>query len=958
MASNINHNDTPQRLTIAPYLWTILFDESLSSEEEAWLLSEPLNNGDFLASGFIPWLARDHTLAYGFLKHYPACTFQTIRDELLPCSYESILLAAAAVGHAEIFSHAFARLEEERLMTLERNIPCLSNSPSFDLLNKTFVLALLGGHQAILDFFYHELFKDHPEYPQPLEESGLIAASRFAMTEAIEWQLKHAQSKLSTLIYQNDDYNTPLIALIKGGSWNNAHYLLQSAPDIADKALRHQQFAIPKHLALNNQTQALVDCFNLAPETMTKWFAKKGEWLYGRVAPSKKPFDVVALLNALPEHRDNLLKATYFRIAFWPAMTGDTQLFDLVFRTYPNEARQFTFTTHFYAFALAAEKGHLSIMKRFVNTFPHRIQEMVMAHDYGAFRCACKYGRSEALQYVINLAPDKIDAMLEARRYESAALLLKKQRSFSFEFIKNIFDHYPKEKMRQLGTNISPHMLMVCDAWDKETLDYVYKLIPEATLKLLFHPRSFHFESNIIDGNLAFLTWAMATLPEQTLDALIKNNFHAFAVAVTTGQFEIAHYLLSLFSGQEEAVITSNGTYRAFIMASRRGRVKGMKLLISMAPKHTEAMVCANTFKAFREAVISNKVESVKFLFELMPHLQQAMALSNDREAIKQASLRENLDLFYLLCKTGKLSQVETQDILEQHWQTVDFWQLNSRQEKLLFSEPHLKRCIEAHKPTPFIEAANQGKLQILRLICHLANNYPQHKKNYIEDAISHDNFKAFRKASFRNHLNVAKELLSLCPQKAHAMIAAEDYEAFRDSLQFDNFYQPHIKVADHLIELVPDNVEAILTSKDCALFKYAARKGKVELVEKILSLAGEQGTTMLQQNLPTMLNLAYENRRFIFLNWLLSKSGVLEQADSLSDTIRQDIVTPYVRHQLNTWVERQKAFELENPHEPFDIPKAEIRHVSFMINRTIRDKDEALLYAVRKLMDTPSFTH
>ena len=272
----------------------------------------------------------------------------------------------------------------------------------------------------------------------------------------------------------------------------------------------------------------------------------------------------------------------------------------------PDKVKEMIGGFDYYAFQLAAENGHLSIINRFCELAPDEVRAMFASDNYSAFRMAASKGHLNIINRLCELAPELIQEMIQAGNYDAF------------------------QKAAANG-----HI---------NILKQLCKLKPELLLEMVMAKDYGAFRKAAASGQLKAIQLLCKLAPNKINQMVESKEFDAFGQAAAGGYLDMLNLLRNLSPGLAYQMVEA-GNYSAFQKASKNGHLDVINFLCQISPDKVAYMVQADNFNAFQKASENGHIDTVNLLFELVPGDIEEMVGANDFYAFRKALFNSYFDV-------------------------------------------------------------------------------------------------------------------------------------------------------------------------------------------------------------------------------------------------------------------------------------------------------------------------
>ncbi len=556
----------------------------------------------------------------------------------------------------------------------------------------------------------------------------------------------------------------PQARLIPESLWNNPLFFDRDLPDYLISLMQEAD-------------ESIITAYSQA-ERFINYYKRKCAWLAIALSHPNLSIQTLQQLGGLPDNTVFSLAAAWGNKVFFETLANDYLI--------QNQLQDMIAVDNYLVFRVAAENGHLEVLRYLEDKAPAQLQAMIAADNYFAFRFAAQNGHLEVLRYLGEKAPAQLQAMIAADNY------------FAFRFA------------AQNG-----HL---------EVLRYLGDKAPAQLQAMITVTDYFAFRVAALTGDLEVLRYLEAKAPAQLQAMITVTDYSAFRFAAANGHLEVLRYLEAKAPGQLQAMITADD-YFAFRVAAANGHLEVLQYLEAKAPAQLQAMIAAGGYSAFRVAAQNGHLEVLRYLGEKVPAQLQAMITVTDYSAFRFAAENGHLEVLrYLEAKApGQLQAM----IAAGGYFAFRVAAENDHLEVLRYLEAkapgQLQAMIAAGGYFAFRFAAQNGHLEVLQ---YLEAKAPAQ----LQAMIAAGGYFAFRFSAQNGHLEVLRYLEAKAPGQLQAMIAADNYFAFQEAAQ-----NGHPEVLRYLEEQAPDQLQGMITANDYRAFQQAANCNHVTVVNHLL---------------------------------------------------------------------------------------------------------------------------
>jgi len=229
----------------------------------------------------------------------------------------------------------------------------------------------------------------------------------------------------------------------------------------------------------------------------------------------------------------------------------------------------------FYAFRLAAQNGHLKVLRYLEEKAPDKLQEMIAADRFLAFQWAAENCHLKVLRYLEEKAPKNLQKMIAADGFKA------------FRW-----------------AAINGHL---------EVLRYLEKKAPDKLQEMIAADTFDAFRRAAINGHLEVLRYLEEKAPGKLQEMIAADVFQAFQLAAQNGHLEVLRYLEEKAKDNLQEMIAANG-FQAFQGAALKGHLEVLRYLEEKAPGKLQEMIAADGFLAFRWAAVNGHIHIINHL--------------------------------------------------------------------------------------------------------------------------------------------------------------------------------------------------------------------------------------------------------------------------------------------------------------------------------------------------------
>ena len=445
---------------------------------------------------------------------------------------------------------------------------------------------------------------------------------------------------------------------------------------------------------------------------------------------------------------------------------------------------------------------------------------------------------------------------------------------------------------------------------------------------------------------------------EDFTQAISLFNYEVYRQGAQKSLFALLEYFESNISEIETVAAIKSQSYDAFSFAAENGQ---LNLIEHFESKLAEVDVVS--------AIKEHSFESF------------CLAAENDNFDVLNAIKSKNYRPFRLACQKGHL------DILK-HFASK-------------LTKEELLGAIDTRSFESFRLAAEKGNLEVLKYIEEVCLTAEVNIINAIKadkfDAFNYDAFRfdAFRSAAENGHLELLKhfeeKFLDNGLELSEA-IRSYSFEPFRLAakngflpilkhfestlakaniditlaIEANSFYAYHYAAANGQVpillylesKLSKEKKVQALKSRNYYAFYYAIRNGQLEALKHIEKCLKEENilpkTLIKDDQFKAFYSAAKKGWRDI-VHHCLSIDMVFAYAESRGYEYAEQYTNVFIEAKINGLKERQSAYNLSDPKNPFDIKNTEAQLFFYIIRNLIRRKSSALNEYIQMLIQIHS---
>lgn len=318
-------------------------------------------------------------------------------------------------------------------------------------------------------------------------------------------------------------------------------------------------------------------------------------------------------------------------------------------------------------FQVAAQHGHLSIMRYLVDFAADNAEAMIVADEFIAFHHAAVEGFFEIVRYLIEdvSSPDMANAMISSKNFSALCKAAFHGRLDILRYLINHWIECSPDKAQAVSAVVNSDVLNAAAYHGSlDVVDYLIELAPDK-VAMIERGNYGAFHNAIIFGQFHILNRFMELFPDKVQAMFEANNFESFRRADLNGTLSVIKFLIEHAPNYDivQAMIAVNH-FEVFHRAVADGSFAIVKYLLLHVSNQdvVQALIEANNFHVFYQAVIRGSLDMVRYLIELASHWDgvQAMIVAAGVKASFHSSRLYSIPVFnYLLQYTSFFDKVE-----------------------------------------------------------------------------------------------------------------------------------------------------------------------------------------------------------------------------------------------------------------------------------------------------------